>query len=108
MWKSTWKAAKSRIVVGAHFADEFLGGDAFFFGAEHDGRAVGVVGADMPAFGSAHAVESGPDVGLDVAEEMAEVNVAVGVWQGGGHQDATGGGGWGAVGGVVVMAGELY
>ena len=80
-------------VVGAHFADEFLGGDAFGFGAEHDGGAVRVVGADMPAFGSAHAMVSRPDVGLDVAEEVSEVDVPVGVRQRGGHQDATGRGG---------------
>ena len=48
-------------VGGAHAADEFLRGDAFGLGAEHDGRAVGVVGADVAAFAPAHFVEARPD-----------------------------------------------
>jgi hypothetical protein len=56
-------------------------------GAQHDRRAVGVVGADVMAFVAAQLLEAHPDVGLDVFDQMPEVDRAVGVGQGAGDQD---------------------
>ena len=56
-------------------------------GGEHDRRAVGVVGTHV-VHGVAHqALRAYPDVGLDVADQMAQVQMAIGVGQGGGNQD---------------------
>jgi len=68
-------------------------GDALFFGAQHDGRAVLVVGAHVVDLVAAHALEAHPDVGLDVLHQMAQVDGAVGVGQGAGDEDAAAGGG---------------
>ena len=70
--------------------DQLLRRDAFLLGAQHDRRAVGVVGADVPAFVAAHLLEAHPDIGLDVLDQMAEVDRAVGVGQGAGNEDLAG------------------
>ena len=71
-----------------HALDELLGRDAFASRAQHDRRAVRVVGADVVDFVALHLLEAHPDVGLDVLDQVAEVDGAVGVGQGGGDEDA--------------------
>ena len=67
-----------------HLGDELFFGDAGALGAEHDGRAVGVVCADVDAAVAYELLEADPDIGLDVLDQMADVDVAVGVGEGGG------------------------
>ena len=62
--------------------------DAFLPGADHDGRAVGVVGADVDAPPPAEFLEPDPDVGLQVLDQVADVDMAVGVGQGAGDEDS--------------------
>jgi len=69
--------------------DQGLRGDALAFGAQHDRRAVGVVGADVVDFVALHALETHPDVGLDVFHQVAQVDAAVGIGQRGGDQDSS-------------------
>ena len=64
-----------------------LGRNAFFLRLEHDRCAVGIVGADEIASVAAQPLESHPDIGLDIFEEMAKVNLPVGVGQGACNQD---------------------
>ena len=83
-------------VLAVHALDELLGGEAFLLGAQHDRRAVGVVRAHVMHRMTPHALVAHPDVGLDVAHQVAEVDVAVGVGQGIGDEDlAHGSHGWG-------------
>ena len=70
-------------VLAMHALDQLFRGDAFLLGAQHDRRAVRVVGADVPAFVAGHLLVADPDVGLDVLDQVAEVDRAVGVGQGG-------------------------
>ena len=67
--------------------DERFRSDALLLGAQHDRRAVGVVGADVHALVPVHLLESHPDIGLDVFHQMAEMDGAVGVGQGAGDED---------------------
>jgi len=67
--------------------DQLLRRDAFLLGTQHDRRAVRVVGTDVPALVAGHLLEAHPDVGLDVFDQVAEVDGAVGVGQGGGDED---------------------
>jgi hypothetical protein len=53
---------------------------------DHDRRAVGVLGADIAAVVAAHALEAHPDVGLYGLDDVADVQVAVGVGQSAGNQ----------------------
>jgi hypothetical protein len=71
--------------------DQLARRDAFLFGAQHDGRAVLVVRADVMHLVAAHALEAHPDVGLDVFDQMTEMDGAVGVGQGAGDEQATAG-----------------
>jgi hypothetical protein len=73
----------------AHGVDLLLGGDALAFGAEHDGRTVGVVGADVVALVAARTLEAHPDVRLHLLEHVSQVQRAVGVGQGAGDEYAT-------------------
>ena len=64
--------------------DQLFGRDALGACAHHDRRTMRVVRADIDAGVAAHLLEAHPEIGLDVFDEMPEVDVAVGVRQGGG------------------------
>ena len=82
-------AAKSRSWAACISAISCFFADAFLPGADHDRRAVRVVGADVDAAVADELLEAHPDIGLDVLDQMAHVDVAIGVGQGGGDEDAT-------------------
>ena len=81
------EAGKVARVLAMDARDQRLGGDALLLRPQHDGRAVGVVGAHVPAFVAAHLLEAHPDVGLDILHQVAEVDGAIGVGQGAGDED---------------------
>ena len=83
------KVGEVALVLLLHLGDELLFADARLAGADHDRRAVRVVGADVAAVVADELLEADPDVGLDVLDQMADVDRAVGVGQGGGDEDAT-------------------
>ena len=72
----------------AHSLDHDLRGDAFLFGLQHGCRTVGVVGANVDAFVAAQSLVAHPDVRLNVFQQVADMNRAIGVGQGGGDQYA--------------------
>ena len=82
------ETGKVAAVFGAAFVDKRLRADAFFLGAQHDGGAVSIIGADVVAFVAAQTLETYPDIGLDVFDHVAEVNGAVGIRQGAGYENA--------------------
>ena len=46
---------------------------------QHDGRAVGVIGADIGALLATQALETCPDIRLDIFDHMANVDRAIGI-----------------------------
>ena len=78
---------KVRLVFLADPVDQRFRGNAFPLRAQHDGGAVGIIGADIDAVVAPCLLIAHPDVGLDVFQQVAQVNGAVGVGQGTGHQD---------------------
>ncbi|MNC24643.1 hypothetical protein D3C75_727030 [compost metagenome] len=76
-------------VFGLDVGDQLFRGDAFLLGAQHDGRTVGVVGADVDALVAAQLLEADPHVCLDVLEHMAKVNGTIGIGQGAGDENLT-------------------
>ena len=78
------------LVPGLDIGDEGFRRHACLFGGEHDRRAVGVVGADVVHRVAGHAPRAHPDVGLDIAHQVAEVERAVGVGQGIGDERGAG------------------
>ncbi len=86
-----------RAVFGVHAFDERLGLDALATRAQHDRRAVGVIGADVDALVPAQSLKACPDVGLDVFDEVPQMDRPVGVGQGAGDEDAA----WRGHGGIL-------
>ena len=82
------KAAEIAQMLAVALVDELLRRDAFLFRAQHDRRAVRVVGADIVALMPAQALEAYPDIGLDIFHHVAEVNRAIGIRQGAGDKNA--------------------
>ncbi len=69
--------------------DQGLRLDPEFFRLEHHGGAVGVVGTDIDAFVAPQPLKAHPDIGLDVLEQMAQMNRAIGVGQRAGNENMT-------------------
>ena len=70
-----------------HAGDQVLLADALLAGADHDRRAMRVVGTDVNTPLAAKFLEADPNVGLQVFHQVAQVDGAVGVRQGTGYQD---------------------
>ena len=84
------KIGKVGGMLGLHIGDQLLGGDAFLLGAQHDGRAMGVVGADVDGLVAAQFLEAHPHIGLDIFEHMTQVDRTVGIGQGAGNENLAG------------------
>jgi hypothetical protein len=84
------KAVQIARPFGGDPGHQALGREAFGFGLEHDGRAMGVVGAHEVHLVALHALEPHPDVGLDVLHDVADMERAIGIGQGGGDEQRRG------------------
>ena len=81
------EAGEVALVRLCHLGDQLLLAAPLLPGADHDRRAVGVVGTEVDAAVPAQLLEAHPDVGLEVLDQVADVDVAVGVRQGGGDEE---------------------
>ena len=88
--KADVKAVQVLLAACGDVGHELLGRDACLFGGNHDGRAVRVVRAHKVHRVALHSLEPHPDVGLDVFHDVADVEVAVGIRQGGGNEEFAG------------------
>jgi hypothetical protein len=77
------EAVEVLLAACGDFGDEGLRRDAALLGGNHDRRAVHVVGADEVDLVAGHALVTHPDVSLDVLHDVAHVEGAVRVRQGG-------------------------
>ena len=82
------EAGEVGLVGLLHLGDQFFLADALLPGADHNGRAVGVVGANVDAPPAAEFLETDPDVRLQVLDQMADVDMAVGIGQGASDQES--------------------
>src|SRR6056297_2097433 len=74
----------------AHRGDQIGFAASFLLGANHDRRAVCIVGADVDTAMPAEFLKTDPDVGLDVFDQMPDMDRPVRVGQGTGDEDASG------------------
>ncbi len=72
-------------MLGADTLDQLLRRYPVLLGAQHDGGAMGIIGADIDALMAPQLLEAHPDIGLDVFHHMAQVKGAVGIRQGAGN-----------------------
>ncbi len=70
-----------------HRRHELLWRHSRLLRGEHDRRAVGVIGAHEVHPVAHQALRADPDVGLDITDQMTQVQMAVGVGQGIGDED---------------------
>ena len=71
------------LVGGGHVGNNLLLGAAFGPGPDRDRSAVSVVGADIDCPVADHFLKPDPDIGLQILNEMADVNMAIRVGKGG-------------------------
>jgi hypothetical protein len=87
--KGDIELAEIREVGFPHIGDEGRFRPAFLLRTDHDRRAVRVIRTDEHAAVAAELLKAHPDIGLDVLDQMPEVNVPIGVRQRGGNENAT-------------------
>ena len=81
--------AKVRHVGFPHIRNELYLAPTFLAGSDHDGGAVRVVSTEITAFMPPQLLESHPDIGLDVLHKVANMDVPIGIWEGGGNENST-------------------
>ncbi len=86
MTEADVKKSEVSAVGFVHAGDELFGGEFFLPGAEHDGRAMGIVAADIGYFMAPQPLKAHPDIGLNVLDEVADMDVAVGIRECRGYQ----------------------
>ena len=84
--KANLEAVEVLLTASGDVGDELLWGETGFFGGDHDGRTVGVVGTHKMDRVALHALIAHPYVGLDVLHHVPDVEMAIGVGQGGGDE----------------------
>ncbi len=77
---------KVRLVGSLHIGDEGLFAPAFGPRSDHDRRAVGIVGADENASLAAELLKPHPNIGLDVFNQVPDMDGPIGVGQSSGDQ----------------------
>src|SRR5690554_344682 len=75
------------LVLVMNTVNQLLRGNAFPIGPEHNSGAMSVVCANVVAVLAAHFLITGPDVRLNVFQQVAQMNGAIGVGQGAGYQN---------------------
>ncbi len=73
------KAIEIGLMLLPYTVYQLLGRNAFLFGAQHDRRAVSVVGTHVMYLVALHFLETDPDIGLNVFHQMPEMDTAVSV-----------------------------
>jgi hypothetical protein len=81
------EAVQVGLAAALDLRDEGFGRLARLFGGQHDRRPMGVVGPHEMHLVALHALESHPDISLDVFHDVADVERAVRVGQRGGDEE---------------------
>ena len=81
------KAVQVLLAASRNVSHKLLWRLTGLFSRNHDGRTVGVVGTAKIDRVALHTLIPHPDVGLDVLHDVADVEFAVGVRQGGGDEE---------------------
>ena len=85
--EADFKTGVIALVLRVDALDQLFRGNALLVGAQHDRRAVGVVGADIQAIVTPDFLEPYPYVRLYRLQQVAEVGRRVRIGQCAGHKD---------------------
>ena len=83
------KTSKVFLMIFARLANYFVFAAAFFTSPEHDCGAVSVVGTHINTVVPTEFLKADPDIGLDIFDQVPQMDGAVGVGQGTGDEDFT-------------------
>ena len=83
------KAVEIAKVRFSHICDQRLFASSLLTGTNHDCRTVRVVRTDIDAAVPSQFLKSDPDIGLDVLDQMPQMDVTVGIWQCGCYENAS-------------------
>jgi hypothetical protein len=84
--KANVEAIEVLLSTSGDVGDKLLRCEAGFFSGNHDGRAVRVIGTHEVHCVALHALVAHPNIGLDVLHHVPDVEVAIGIGQGGGDK----------------------
>src|SRR5690554_5180804 len=84
--KADMETGEIDLMLLADTVDQLFRGNTPPFSAEHDGSAVGVVGANVIAVMATHVLVAYPDNGLNVLQQVPQMNGPVAVGQGAGNR----------------------
>ena len=76
-------------MAGTDPGNERLRGDSFLLRLEHDRRAMGIVGTQVPTIMAEHFLCTNPDVGLNRFDDMPKMQRTIGIGQGGCNENST-------------------
>ena len=74
-------------MLTVHPANEFFLAHAPFFGRNHDRRAMCIIGTHIYAAVAGELLKSDPNIGLDVLNQMADMNRPIGIRQRGRNEN---------------------
>jgi hypothetical protein len=81
------KAGEIPFMFGLNFGYQAFFAAAFFPGANRNGRAVRIVGTNVNTAMTAKSLKANPNIGLDVLDQVADVDRPVGIRQCGGDEN---------------------
>ena len=81
------KTTEILLVLVPDTINQVFGRDAFPLGTEHNGSPMSIVRANVVAVLATHFLIAHPDIRLNVFQQMAQVDGAIGVRQGAGYQN---------------------
>ena len=89
MIKLNSKLSEITDVLSLALRDVSLGRDAELARLHHNGSAMRIIGANVQALVTTHFLKPRPKIDLQILNQMAYVNRAIGVWQCGGGDYST-------------------
>ena len=81
------EAGEVFLMLLANPVNQLLRGNPLTLGPQHDGSAMGIVGANIVAVVATHILVVHPDIGLNIFQQVPQMNGPVGVGQGAGNQN---------------------
>src|SRR5690606_25373118 len=82
------KTGEIGFVLGFYPVNQLFRSNALFFGTQHNGGAMSIVGANVVTLVATGFLETNPDIRLNIFQHMAHGDGAVGIGKGAGYQNS--------------------
>ncbi len=85
--ESNMKTGKIAQMFRVNTGNQRFRRNPFLFRTQHDGCAMGIIRTNIMDGMPLHFLETHPDIGLDILDQMSEMDAAIGIRQCGSYQD---------------------